>query len=1327
MLHAPEVPGFKIQNILGEGGFGAIFLAVPSSPDAEIGGGTVAIKVTRPGDPLATTQAVREVEALGAIAQPFVPRMVASGTLPKGEWYIAMERIEWPTLADRLDRAPKVALEVFPSWAQGILRATEAVHDAGFIHCDLKPENIFVHDDGRARLIDFGLARPIKSENDPNRSAPARDDRASDTMLGTAEYMAPEQCRSESSGGPRAIDRRTDVYALGVILYEMLTGRVPFFGSAAEVREAHLSRRPQRPSSFVPIPPALEETLLRCLAKDPEHRFADIPALAVALAQAPTQQGELRSTATAQATAAPSAVRQKAGLLFFEASADLKAIKSTLSAFGGEVGHSAGVRFVAVFRRKTTQNPARAALLCGQRLVTLGLASRALVDLDFVNVLDRSDGSTRFVSGLFQKAELFLGEGQPLGTFLTKRAAEVLSDLKGERVATDASKPATPEIFSTHGSQSISGETQFTQSRAREPLFGRDDLINRLLNSVHLACIGNGLGRPTIATVIAEVGYGKSHLFASLTERLTESRVDLSVLGFRAQEPLGGDAGLSLRMLLTQAMGAPPSPPADRGEQWLSRRLGSEAEALWPVLALALGWIGEDTTDLPVLKDLQAAPGALRSATARAAGVALRRLAVERPLCLLIDDAQWLDEITLDALEYALLEESRAPLWLCAFARPSFEKTRPFWSQRTAVRLKERLEALHADDAALLCRYLLHPAENVPRKAVEHLVERSGGIPLHLTELIRGLHRSGLIRKQARGDSWHLATDELDKLPDLPLVQWLAESEVGALPPPLLAHARLAALLGSEFAESELEGVLEQMELDGAAADVPLDANIGLKRLVGNGTLVSRGRGRMRFRHELVRSAVVDAVPSALKQRIHRSACHYYRRNKDRSPLENLSRLADHAAKGELRDEAAAAYLSLADRALKTHSYLDAERMFSAALEQLPDSADRPRMNAIKGRGQMRYRLGRGEDALSDLKLACAMAHTMGDAPAELELLLDEATALDWTLDLRQSKERVDDAAKLAGAVNSPAFESRMLMAKGRSHWRFNELSEASTLLEEAAEKASALGDDGYETLVITLLMLGEIQVHFGRIADAEETFTRAASLCRAHQDRAHLAWSYINGRALWIARKDSARAIEEQKLGIQIARELGVLGTEYFAEYNIAELLYQSGDLEEARAHVGRTRMLEMQVGGESGRPVSRILEARLLVYEKQMDAARHVLGEIRAQQSRLREQGKVEGRLIPSEEVMVNALELAARDPATIPVHEEDIWESVLEQSKKYSIEQEAIEIVEMRAMAAAGMGNRAIARRFLLDAIELAKRIPNVMEPRLEAALARVIGSP
>src|SRR5262249_26331492 len=160
---------------------------------------------------------------------------------------------------------------------------------------------------------------------------------------------------------------------------------------------------------------------------------------------------------------------------------------------------------------------------------------------------------------------------------------------------------------------------------------------------------------------------------------------------------------------------------------------GESQAGLWPILALTLGWI---TPEDDQLKRFAAAPGALRSLQGRALGDLLRIRASARPVCILVDDAHFAEDLLLDVLEYAALAEARLPVWVCAFAKPALSQARPAWGERAANFEKIDLPPLATHDAERLCRELLIPAVNIPLRAIHKLVHRAEGIPLLMIELV---------------------------------------------------------------------------------------------------------------------------------------------------------------------------------------------------------------------------------------------------------------------------------------------------------------------------------------------------------------------------------------------------------------------------------------------------------------------------------------------------------------------------------------------------------------------------------------------------------------
>ncbi|HJZ85777.1 MAG TPA: protein kinase [Polyangia bacterium] len=1266
----PRFPGYATESLLGRGGFGQVF-AARRRRDGQL----VAIKLAHADKPLAAARLRHEAEALRTIGPPAVPVLYETGSLKPDLPYLVMERIGWPTLAQQLAGGAD-----WQPHAIGILDALCAVHACGLWHRDLKPDNIFVNPDpadAAARLVDFGLAKRADTAADPAHRT------AADLLLGTPAYMSPEQCAAEPD-----VDARADVYAMGVILYQMVTGRVPFSGPPALVRQAHATRRPLPPSELARVPAALEDVILRCLAKPRERRFADAAVLRQALLAA---LADLRARACTRrprcavvpAPAAPARERRTVSLLFLETEVELVSLREAVQSFGGQLAHAAGARFVFVFGPEAHENPVRRAVETAHALTERGLCARARVDLGPVTVQTRPDGTHRFLCAPLARADRFPQPSDPTGVMLTAAAASGVAEA-----------PV--------------GDPTCARSDTRA-LVGRESVLAQLAASAEGAL---GARRPGIATVLAEAGMGKSHLSAALLARLRASAPRLHLLELRAREPVGGDPDDTLRTFLRLLLDLPRAAPDDHGRAILLQRLHPDLGAeLWPAVALALGWLEPDH---PLVSDLAAAPGALRSAVARAAGLSLRRRAGSAPLCLLLDDAHFADQTTLDALELATLPESEAALWVCVLARPSFERARPRWAERAARHDLIRLGALEPDAAAGLCRRLLWPADNVPAAAIERLLARTRGVPLLLLELVRGLKRQGVVRRHRKGAEWFVATDELDGLPELPLVEWLAERELGTLPPELAAHARLAALLSPEFKSDELEGVVRALERAGAGAGsraFPLDPGVGLARLLALGILRGHRGDRIGFRHALVREAIARAVAEPLRLQIHRAAYQFYRDAAGLPDRERLPRLAYHAARAGLPAQAAALSLDLADQARRRHAYLDAELCYSRVLELAPPADAATHLRAHRGRGLMRYRIARYEDALADFERARTLAQALGQTQAEIEVLLDHATALDWMDEFCRSRTLVEQASALAAPFDAPAIRARLRMGEGRALWRFSRWAEAQGLLAEAVALADQVGDAAYETLVASLLMLGTVLANRGDPAAAERVFDRVIRLCRKHGDRLHLAAALNNRHHLWVATGERARAIHDLGDYMRIGRELGILRIEYFGEYNLGQLLYRVGDLVAAWPHVRRAVVLEQRRG--EGPPYARLLEARLLAFEGRAAQARAVHAEIERQQEAARAAGRVETLLVPAEQLLATLVDLATRDSSAAE------WSQLQADASRYAEDQEPVEIADLRGRAALRHGRPEEACQWLEEALALAARAGNLMGDRVRAA--------
>ena len=1061
--------------------------------------------------------------------------------------------------------------------------------------------------------------------------------------------------------------------------------------------------------------------------------------------------------------------RVNVGLLFFSTDVDVVALQAEIVPLGGQIAYAAEGRCVAVFGQETGDNPARRALRAAEDLLRRGVSARIRLDLAPVVVRARRDGAKRFTSALFTQADRFPPASAPEGLSLAPAAAAVLPDV------------ASPEAAAQARLSRARADNDPTAEMAGWPLVGRDATIDALVEGARRVARESA---PAAAMVIGEPGQGKSHLFRVLVKRLGETGAG-EVLAIRAREPALGDVDHTLATLLQRALDLPAGAPPDGGHELLRERLGGGRDALapsveppprppgllrsgttlappppsvptgpegprprtrpppsitptslsrptggalGPAVALALGWTAPDAPESamrPELRALRAAPGALRSALTVAAGEALRRRAANRPLFVVLDDAHFASDVVLSALEYAALAEGGAPLWICALGRPALEQQAPSWGERAGRRELFRVGPLDAESAATLCRMLLLPVESVAGSAVQRLVERSQAIPLLLVELVRGLRREGIVRKSPKGEAWYLATDELDRLPDLPLIEWLAQSELDTLAPTLRGHLRLLALLGEQVTLADVEGVLRLLEQEGGDLAFPLDGRVATQRLLATGVVIEDRDGRIGFRHALVREAIARGTPEALRRRIHRAAARHYQGAPPPTTREpagsaqggdehRAAQLAYHAAEAGMGPVAGRVYLDLAERARARHAYTDAERLYSRALEQPGGAGQAERAAAYRGRGLMRSRIGRYHDALADFSCARTMAEEQGDGTALIEILLDEGTAFDWLNEFKNSEERVEEARARLGAGSTPYLSARLLLGLGRSAHRFSRNEEAADLLARAAAEAELLGDDGYETCIIALVMLGFICQGLSRLEDARQALDQTIALCESHGDRVHLGAAISNRALLWSYLGDKDRMAADSERALSLAREFAQTTLEFIGEFNLGETLLMLDDDAAAEPHVRRAIEIDRRLSGAEVRHVTALLEAKLHLYRGEEADVRAILAKIRRREAEAQAQGEADALLVPTEEVAWSMLDLATRGA------EDGAWDDLEARAQRYAQGYEQIEVVETRAMWTARQGRAAEARRHLERAHEMCSHVPNPLAARVERRL-------
>ena len=274
----PEIGGFRLESEIGRGGMGVVYLAAQSFPERKVALKILSSDFAR--DPSFRARFIRESNAAAAIEHPNIVPVHAAGE-DGGRLYLAMRYVEGTDLRSTLARDGALPPERAARICAQVADALEAAHEQGLVHRDVKPGNILLDSREHAYLSDFGLIKPTQTGTEFTKTG---------QFMGSVEYVAPEQIRGD------AIDSRADIYSLGCVLFECLTGRAPFHReNEVATLYAHLEEHAPNPKDArSDVPNSLAAVVERSMSKRPEDRFASASEMGAALRSTPPPSGPLR-------------------------------------------------------------------------------------------------------------------------------------------------------------------------------------------------------------------------------------------------------------------------------------------------------------------------------------------------------------------------------------------------------------------------------------------------------------------------------------------------------------------------------------------------------------------------------------------------------------------------------------------------------------------------------------------------------------------------------------------------------------------------------------------------------------------------------------------------------------------------------------------------------------------------------------------------------------------------------------------------------------------------------------------------------------------------
>ncbi len=891
---------FEIERLVGSGGMGSVYRARD-----RLTGGLVAVKVLIAKLARDKERFRREAQLLAEVNHPRVVKYVAHGVTVADEPYIAMEWLDGEDLADKLAHTGLTMGESV-LLAKRVAEALGAMHERGIVHRDIKPSNLFLPagEIEKVKLLDLGIAR---------FADPLRASTRTGVMLGTPGYMAPEQAR-----GMKGVDARVDVFALGCVLFECLTGSPAFMGEhiAAVLAKILLENSPRVSEMRPDVPAQLDDLVARMLSKHPAVRPADGAAVARELSSIVTVGPEgPRRTASIEVRALTGGERRLVSVVM--AAPRLEALEpeaATMSArtvdasndrlyavtapFGAQLECLAnGSIVVTVMGRRSATDQAAHAARCALALRKhIPLAPMALAT-GLATVTDR------FLSGdvLDRSAALLLA---------AQRRQEALAE------AADGSLPAPSaglspirldettaglldSRFDVGGDESglalfglrPSGAPTRTLLGKATPFVGRDRELASLL-ALFDECAGEPVARAVLVTAAA--GTGKTRLVHEFVRQVRTRSPNVEIWTARGDPMSEGSPFTMLGQAVRNAAGILESEPHVVRQQKLRARLGRHLSG--DLLTRVSEFLGELVgTPFSDGSSVQ-----LRSARhdAMLMGDQMRRawedwIGVESaaaPVLIVLEDLQWGDLPSVKFIESALRNFEESPLMVLAVARPDVHELFPqLWSERGLQEI--RLGALTRRASERLVRDVLGEAASAP--AMNGLVDRAAGNAFYLEELIRAV-------AEGRGA----------ELPETVLA--MVETRLERLDPDARRVLRAASVFGQTFWRTGLLALLGG-ERKTSEVDEWLDD------LASREVVTRRGPGKLpgdheyAFRHALVREAAYAMLTSEDRALGHRLAGEWLEQYGETEPIV----LAEHFERGGLPVRAIECYRRAAVEALE--------------------------------------------------------------------------------------------------------------------------------------------------------------------------------------------------------------------------------------------------------------------------------------------------------------------------------------------------------------------------------------------------------------------------
>jgi tetratricopeptide (TPR) repeat protein/class 3 adenylate cyclase len=1061
---------YQIFEKLGEGGMGVVYRA----RDTRLGR-VVALKFPAPrlaGDADARERVLREARAASALDHVNICTIHEIGETDAGQLFIAMACYAGETLEEKLRRTPLPLDEVL-GYAVDVAQGLSKAHEHGIAHRDIKPANVMVTEDGVVKLLDFGLAEAV-------------DERLTEAGVAraTPAYMSPEQARG------KRVDHRSDIWSLGVVLYEMLTGCRPFRGEHAKaVIDAILHAEPESVTTRRPEAPALlEQIVAKSLARRVADRYDDADALLRDLRQVRDDVAAARFAggATAVGTAHPVGRPSGDRLLAGGERVQITAVAWTLAGghdsgeepgpedlhrllqhahplvmevvqrHGGMVQRVTAGQIVALFGIPTPREDdciqaARAALALAARLresaVAVGAEVAVRSGLDTGMVLVRRPR---------RAGEPVRVTGSPL------RAAVRLARHAGadEVLASPDSRGLLARFFETEDgpllrSRGMRGDETparvLAESMSGHPMdaadltafTGRDKQLETLCRCLERAIAGDG----QLVTLTGEAGLGKSRLLDEFRGRIDGVTVLQGHCSSRGSLQSFQPFIEALQDHFRVGPGIPGEVAAERVIARI-RQVSPELDTYAP-LYLHLLSLSSEAQPLPAHLEGESLNRVLLTALTALFTLGAR----QKPLVLLLEDWHWSDEGSRKVLDQLVELISSYPILVVLTCRPDYAPAWVHAAHQTTVRLRPLEEGASKRIVKSTLR-----ANDVPDSLGALLHERTGGNPFFLEEICRTLLEEGTVRI----DTGRLIpVHPLDRLPLPNTVQAVIRTRLHRLDGESRTVLRMASVVGRAFTRDLLQQALGH----GPGDDAALERSLEALRSAG---LIHRTHvlpeATYEFKHALTWEVAYDGLLQHQRRQVHGRVGEAIEQRFAGRMEEHAEVLAHHF--GGAQDWRRVVRFSriAAERSFRLGQLSETLALFEQArkaLDRLPEDAERQQsiVELLLRRERVYEAVAGHEEQQAAIDELFALLGNAGDPRTLAEIHIRQGDLHILRGRFEQAEEAINEALKVSRAHAHGPGEQKALRCMGFLRWHQDRHDEAVSINEELVALDRERGD----------------------------------------------------------------------------------------------------------------------------------------------------------------------------------------------------------------------------------------------------------------------------